>query len=421
MPSYTDELQRHTNRLWLGIWLATVLILVGALVARRLAGYSIAPLSLALEAAGNGLVIANFCLMRTRYARLAQGIYVFVFHMFVPVVMIFYGGTHGFGDIALYMGILLGLLYGWKRWMLFTYGLMGVTLGWVLYQENTGHPFQPINSYAAQFPTLKFAIMAGLLLLSIHHITTFYKSLLGLYQQFAEDQVQLNSDLKASEQALEQVNRHLILSRQSIATVREEERRRLCRDLHDGLGPMLAAQVFRVGVAQQLVDANPPKAAALLSDVESGIRDTLANVRQLVYGLRPPMLDQLGLLDALADVAKQQEERVAVRLALPAELPQVSAAIEVALFRILQTALDNITKHAHATCCDVHLRVDAQSLILTIADDGIGIDHLRMSGVGLTSMQERAEELGGTFHIQSTQPHGTWLQVSVPLLGETAV
>jgi signal transduction histidine kinase len=115
------------------------------------------------------------------------------------------------------------------------------------------------------------------------------------------------------------------------------------------------------------------------------------------------MLDQLGLLGALADFAKQQDGRVTIRLDLPTELPRVSAAVEVAIFRIVQTALDNVTKHGQATCCDVQLRVDAQSTTLTITDDGIGVGDLQIPGVGLTSMQERAEELDGT-RIQVTVP-----------------
>ena len=181
----------------------------------------------------------------------------------------------------------------------------------------------------------------------------------------------------------------------------------------------MAAQVFRIGIAQQLVQKDPEKAATLLTDVEVGIQDTLANVRDLVYGLRPPMLDQLGLLGAIADFAAQQEGRVVVRLDLPPDLAQVSAAVEVALFRIFQTALDNVVKHAQATCCTVQLRVAAASVTLTITDDGIGIGGLHAPGVGLTSMQERTEELSGTFRSLPVQPHGTWLQVTIPLVAET--
>jgi signal transduction histidine kinase len=414
----TDELNRRTNQLWIGIWIVTILILVSTFIVRRLTGNSISPLGITIHLLLNGLVVANILLINTRYAHITKGIFVFAMHLAVPPVLIFYGGTRGFGDIALYMAILLALLYGWQRWMFVTYGIMGATLIWVLYRDSIGDPVTPLLDYSAQFTTLKFVITTFLMVFALRYISTFYRGLLETYRAFAEEQMRLNDELKLSEQALEQSNKNLILSRQTIVTAREEERRRLRRDLHDGLGPTLAAQVFRVGVAQQMVAQNAEKAAALLTDVESGIHDTLANVRELVYGLRPPMLDQLGLLGALADFAKQQDGRVTIRLDLPTALPRVSAAVEVAIFRIVQTALDNVTKHAQATCCDVQLRVDAQSTTLTITDDGIGIGDLHLPGVGLTSMQERAEELGGTFRVLPVQPHGTQIQVTVPLLDE---
>lgn len=418
-PLRTDELNRRTNQLWIGIWVATILILVSTFIVRRLTGNSTSPLSIAIQIILNGLVVTNLFLINTQYARIAQGIYVFAIHLAVSPVLVFYGGTRGFGDIALYMAILFALLYGWQPWMFVTYGLMGATLIWVLYRDSTGDPVAPLLDYSAQFTALKFVITACILVFALRYISTFYSGLLETYRTFAEEQVRLNDELKISEQALAQLNKNLILSRQTIVTAREEERRRLRRDLHDGLGPTLAAQVFRIGVAQQMVEQNPEKVAPLLTDVESGLHDTLANVRELVYGLRPPMLDQLGLLGALSNFAKQQEERVTVRLDLPTHLAPVSAAVEVAIFRIFQTALDNVMKHAQATCCDVQLRVDEQSMTLTITDDGIGIGDLQIPGVGLTSMQERVEELGGTFRILPVQPQGTRIQVAVPLPDET--
>ena len=415
----TDELNRRTNQLWIGIWLATILTLVSTFIVRRLTGNSTTPLAIVLQLVLNGLAVANLLLINTRYARLAQGLFVFAIHLAVPPVLILYGGTRGFGDIALYMVVLLGLLYGWQRWMFFTYGSMGATLIWVLYLDSTGHPLAPLLDYSAQFATLKFVITAFIMVFALRYISSFYQGLLETYRTFAEEQVRLNDELKVSEQALAESNKNLMLSRQTIVTAREEERRRLRRDLHDGLGPTLAAQVFRIGIAQQLVQKDPEKAATLLTDVEVGIQDTLANVRDLVYGLRPPMLDQLGLLGAIADFAAQQEGRVVVRLDLPPDLAQVSAAVEVALFRIFQTALDNVVKHAQATCCTVQLRVAAASVTLTITDDGIGIGGLHAPGVGLTSMQERTEELSGTFRSLPVQPHGTWLQVTIPLVAET--
>jgi len=96
-------------------------------------------------------------------------------------------------------------------------------------------------------------------------------------------------------------DRELQLSRQKIVTSREEERRRLRRDLHDGLGPTLAAQMFRVGAAQELLHKNPEKTAKILDDLQNGIEGTLGTIRQLVYELRPPLLDQFGLMGAIKD------------------------------------------------------------------------------------------------------------------------
>ncbi len=416
----TDELNRRTNQLWIGIWLATILTLVSTFIVRRLTGNSTTPIAITIQLVLNGLVVANLLLINTRYARRAQGLFVFAIHLAVPPVLLLYGGTRGFGDIALYMVVLLGLLYGWQRWMFFTYGIMGATLIWVFYLDSTGHPLAPLLDYSAQFATLKFVITAFIMVFALRYISSFYQGLLETYRTFAEEQVRLNDELTVSEQALAESNKNLMFSRQTIVTAREEERRRLRHDLHDGLGPTLAAQVFRIGIAQQMVQKDPEKAVTMLTDVEAGIRDTLANVRELVYGLRPPMLDQLGLLGAIADFAAQQEGRVAVRLDLPMDLAHVSAAVEVALFRIFQTALDNVVKHAQASCCTVQLHVAAAAVTLTITDDGIGIGGLQAPGVGLTSMQERAEELGGTFRILPVQPHGTWLQVTIPLLDDSA-
>ncbi|MEZ4639947.1 MAG: sensor histidine kinase [Caldilineaceae bacterium] len=416
-----DELNRRTNQLWIGIWLATILILVSTFILRRLTGNSTTPFAIAIQIVLNGLVVANLLLFKTRYARLLQGIFVFAIHLAVPPVLLLYGGTRGFGDFAVYMAVLLSILYGWQRWMFATFGIMAATLIGVLYLDTTGQSVAPLLDYSAQFSTIKFVVIGFIMIFALRFINTFYNGLLETYRTFAEEQVRLNHELKASEQALEAMNKNLIASRQTIVTAREAERRRLRRDLHDGLGPTLAAQVFRIGIAQQMVHKDAGKAATLLTDVESGIRDTLANVRELVYGLRPPMLDQLGLLGAMSDFAKQQEGRVAVSLDLPADVSHISAAVEVALFRIYQTALDNVVKHAQATHCDVQLHVEAESVTLTISDDGIGLGDLHTSGVGLTSMQERAEELGGAFSILPAQPRGTKLQVTIPLLEDSTL
>ncbi len=104
-------------------------------------------------------------------------------------------------------------------------------------------------------------------------------------------------------------------------TAREEERRRLRRDLHDGLWPTLAAQMFRVGAAQELLHKNPEKTAKLLDDLQNGIEGTLSNIRQLVYELRPPLLDQFGLVGAITDFVSRNESKLQINLNLPEQLP----------------------------------------------------------------------------------------------------
>lgn len=145
----TDELERRTNQLWIGIWIATILVLVSTFIMRRLTGNSTTPLAIVLQSVLNGLVVVNLLLIKSRYARLAQGIFVFAIHLAVPPVLLRYGGTRGFGDLALYMAVLLGVLYGWQRWMIVTYGIMGATLVWVFYLDSTGRPLAPLLDYSA--------------------------------------------------------------------------------------------------------------------------------------------------------------------------------------------------------------------------------------------------------------------------------
>ena len=213
-----------------------------------------------------------------------------------------------------------------------------------------------------------------------------------------------------------QLTHDLRRSRQHIVTAREEERRRLRRDLHDGLGPTLAAQVFRIGAARQLIERDPVKADQLLENLEMGMEETLADIRRLVYALRPPSLDQLGLTGAIRDYVRKYDTQFAIDLSLPEKLPAISAASEVAVFRIVQTALDNVAQHAGAACCELTLSIVGSDLILEIADDGVGISAEYQAGVGLTSMRERAEEPGGTFTIRPMQPNGTYLMARLPYI-----
>jgi signal transduction histidine kinase len=213
-------------------------------------------------------------------------------------------------------------------------------------------------------------------------------------------------------------------SREQLVAAREEERRRLRRDLHDGLGPSLAAQTLKVGSARVLYPHDPHAADALLAELEGDMEASLANVRRLVYNLRPPALDELGLAGAVRETAAQYRIRSEdaggfdIAIDAPNDLPPLPAAVEVAAYRIVQEALTNVVRHAQARHCRIGLTVvpdDKRALLeVTVADDGVGLSAERRAGVGLSSMRERAEELGGTCSVEATSA-GTLVRAFLPL------
>ena len=207
-------------------------------------------------------------------------------------------------------------------------------------------------------------------------------------------------------------------SRERLVTAREEERRRLRRDLHDGVGPRLAALTLRIETARNRL-AHDPAAEALLSDLAERAREAVADVRRSVHALRPPILDDLGLVPALRETAAQYGGTdLNVSVEAPEDLSPLSAAVEVAAYRIAQEAMANAVRHAGAGSCTVRLSLENSVLRLEIEDDGRGIGEDRGSGVGLFSMRERAEELGGRWVVGSFPAGGTRVRAELPFLEE---
>ncbi len=212
-----------------------------------------------------------------------------------------------------------------------------------------------------------------------------------------------------------QLTHDLHQARIRLVTGREEERRRLRRDLHDGLGPTLASQALTIDAARLLIERDPNGASALLRDAKAQSQAAVGEIRRVVYELRPPALDDLGLVGTLRDLAAQYAGRgLIVTVESPASLPSLAAAVEVAVFRISQEAITNVVRHTQATTCTIAIGVD-ECLTLTISDDGRGIPTDRRAGVGLISMRERAEELGGTYSIVSRAEGGTVVMARLPL------
>jgi len=210
-------------------------------------------------------------------------------------------------------------------------------------------------------------------------------------------------------------------ARERLVLAREEERRRLRRDLHDGVGPTLASLSQRIDTACHLVPHDQDAAMVQLRNLKAQVKSAIADIRRVVYALRPPILDELGLVSAIREHAMQFQsmDGLHVSVEAPETSPELSAAVEVATYRITLEALTNVERHAHAQHCFVHLEFpDERSLCFSIVDDGCGLPGEYHVGVGITSMRERAAELGGDCTLTSQSGGGTRVQVWLPLKSE---
>lgn len=201
-------------------------------------------------------------------------------------------------------------------------------------------------------------------------------------------------------------------SRERLVSAREEERRRIRRDLHDGLGPALSGVVFQLESARLLVDKDPDAAKAQVGTTSHLLQDVVADVRRLVHDLRPPALDDLGLVGALRQQAARLRPPATVHAG---DLGSLPAAVEVAAYRIAGEAMANVGRHAEAASCEVRLDVEDGRLVVAVSDDGRGIDPTVQAGVGLVSLRERAAELGGRSEVTCPPAGGTVVRAWLPL------
>jgi len=209
------------------------------------------------------------------------------------------------------------------------------------------------------------------------------------------------------------LNRDLQASRERLVTGREEERRRLRRDLHDGLGPSLAGMSMQTRAAQRLVPEGS-RVAAILQSLAADMKTCTVEVRHLVDELRPPGLD-LGLEAALrAECSRFDTDGLSVSCQVGNDLGDLPAAVEVAAFRVVAEALTNVARHSRAKHCRVVVR-HGDALSIEISDDGVGFPSSARSGVGLASMRERAAELGGTCTITSAPGAGVVVRLDLAL------
>jgi signal transduction histidine kinase len=220
-------------------------------------------------------------------------------------------------------------------------------------------------------------------------------------------------------------------SRAQLVTAREEERRHLRRDLHDGLGPTLAALHLQAGTLRRFIRKEPEAAEGMADELKGELKSLIDHVRQLAYGLRPPALDELGLVGAIQSRAArmcradsetsdpsgeqwESHERY-VRVQASGDFQALPAAVEVAAYHIAQEALLNSLRHAQASRYTVRLDL-AEALSLEIEDNGVGLSPQSHAGVGILSMRERAAELGGWCSVEPLPAGGTIVRAHLPVL-----
>jgi signal transduction histidine kinase len=286
--------------------------------------------------------------------------------------------------------------------------------------DETGFPVAAESGLPAQhrltLPLLHRGEQVGMLLVGYddrHRLSAADRSLLvDLSRQAggAIRAVQLTRSLQQNAAQLQQARERLVLTR-------EEERRRLRRDLHDGLAPTLAAAGLTAATAADLAERDPGRAGALIGSVQDTLQTAVGDIRAMVDELRPPALDELGLVQALRERATELRQGMTVEVLAPDGLPELPAAVEVAAYRICQEALMNVLKHSGARTARVTLGTSG-GLTMVVEDDGVGVDGIddrRTHGVGLASMRERAAELGGDCTVDETPGGGTRVSVRFPL------
>lgn len=250
-----------------------------------------------------------------------------------------------------------------------------------------------------------------------HEVGRLFVASRRLRERFSKEDERLLSaiaQLSATTVQAAQLSAELQQSRRQLVTSREEERRRLRRDLHDGLGPVLASVALQADTARDLAHTDPDETELLLNNIMEQAQTAVGDVRRLVYDLRPPTLDEMGLVGALRQAAKSYQHQVRISITAPEPLPALPAAVEVAAYRIIREALNNVLKHAHAASCRVVIHV-GEYLDLVVEDDGQGLPESAVSGVGLISMKERASELGGSCTIALIPGGGTRVEAELPL------
>ncbi|WP_198295479.1 sensor histidine kinase [Diaminobutyricimonas sp. LJ205] len=202
-------------------------------------------------------------------------------------------------------------------------------------------------------------------------------------------------------------------SRRALVVAREDERRRVRDDLHDHVGPTLAAAVMTLGAAEHESSRNPEAATGYVRDARQQVSDAVATIRRIVYGLRPPALDDLGLVGAVTAFTRGLQTPMTLTVESGTSLPPLSASVESAAYAITLECVSNALRHSGGTECSVRIHMDRDELVIEIEDNGRGVIS-PIDGVGTESIRQRAAELGGSFERLTRNGDGTLARTRLP-------
>jgi signal transduction histidine kinase len=237
------------------------------------------------------------------------------------------------------------------------------------------------------------------------------------------------TDRQAAEEALRHSERQLRSLAAQLIYAQESERKRIARDMHDSLGASLSALKYKLeALIYDLPGKEPKQIEETLGPLIPIIQETISEARRMQNDLRPPLLDDLGILPTLRWLSREFQEHyswITVEQRVEVREEEVPELLKVVIFRITQEALNNTAKHARATQASIYLGREQNRLNFAVQDNGIGFDTKRLpesadqsSGMGLSSMKERAELSGGFFSIKSSPGQGTAIEVSWPLVAD---
>jgi signal transduction histidine kinase len=216
-----------------------------------------------------------------------------------------------------------------------------------------------------------------------------------------------------------QLTRRLAGAHERTLAAAQQERSRIRRDLHDGLGPSLSGVALGLEAVQTALPRDTQTAADLTARMRTEIAGAVEDVRRIIDELRPAALEDVGLVQALreraASLAARSSSGLIVEFRVDEPMPGLPEQVEIAAFRIAEEAMTNVLRHAHASRCEVRLAV-ADALVVSVSDDGVGLPRqTRPDGVGLMSMRQRAAELGGSCTVESAIPSGVMVCARFPL------